>query len=86
MKQRRVDAGSPSFQVMLDRVKKVVQGALANADVPLQQVVSDLNVARSTSYTPVFQAAFSIDDVTFGAAAEALESQPSEVRGCFHCD
>lgn len=51
---------------MLGRVKKVVQGALANADVPIQQVVSELNISRNTAYAPVFQAMFVLGD--FGAA------------------
>ena len=48
-------AGSPSFQQLLLRVKGVVQGAMANADVPFTRIVDAAAVPRSSAYTPVFQ-------------------------------
>lgn len=60
-------AGKPGFTALLGRVKKIVQGALANADVPFQQVVSDACVPRSSAYSPVFQTMFMLDDASFSA-------------------
>lgn len=70
--------GNPSTKVMLGRVKRVVQGALANADVPFHQVVSDLSVPRSAAYSPIFQVMFIFGDASFDAdAAEHVD--PEEV-------
>ena len=57
-----------------------VQGALANADVPFQQVVSIADIPRSSAYTPLFQTMFTMEegvaespDVMAAAHAETME-------------
>ena len=81
----RLGAGKPSFAALLGRVKKIVQGALANADVPFQQVVGDVGVPRSSAYSPVFQTMFMLDDASFSATSpqgeEAEGADSVEVRG-----
>lgn len=64
---------------MLGRVKRVVQEALANADVPFQQVVNDANLPRSTAYTSIFQAMFTFNRVN---SAEADDAEPDPVEVC----
>ena len=65
-------------------MKATVQGALAHADVPFQQIVSDLNVPRNAAYSPVFQTMFALDndvpDPQDAAAAPADNAGPIEVR------
>ena len=39
-----------------------MQHALANADVPFQQVVSDAGVPRSTAYSPLFQTLITVEE------------------------
>ena len=47
--------GSPTLKTVVERVKGVVQSAVANADIPFYQVVDAANVARSSAYLPIFQ-------------------------------
>lgn len=61
-------------------MRKVVQGALGNADVPFQQVVSGADIPRSSAYTPLFQTMFTMEegvaespDVMAAARAETME-------------
>ena len=63
----------------------MVQSALANADVPFQQIVIDANVPRSASYTPLFQTIFTLEDASFdtsfeldGAAVDGAEARRAE--------
>lgn len=69
---------------MLGRVKEVVQGALTNADVLFHQIVSDLNVQRSSAYTPIFQVMFALGDASFGAA-DTEDAWGLQVCGCLPC-
>ena len=55
---------------MLGHVRKVVQRALANADVPFQQVVDDASVPRSTAYSPLFQTLITVDEGAADSLAE----------------
>ena len=77
----RPRAGAQSFVELLGRVKATVQGALAHADVPFQQIVSDLNVPRNAAYSPVFQTMFALEDNMFESQdAAADKAEPIEVR------
>ena len=79
-------AGQPSFRSVLGRVSKVVQSALANADVPFQQVVSNAGIPRSTAYSPLFQTLITVDEENADPLAEvaaAGEEEAMEVwQGC----
>lgn len=55
---------------MVERVKGVVQDAVANADIPFYQVVDAAKVARSSAYTPIFQTQVTLESA-LGVAAEA---------------
>ena len=67
------DAGSLSFKELLLRVKGVVQGAMANADVPFARIVAAADIPRSSAYTPVFQNMVSLQ--TEGAAQAGQDDQ-----------
>ena len=63
---------------MLGRVRKVVQSALANADVPFQQVVSNAGIARSTAYSPLFQTLITVDEENADPLAEVAAAGEEE--------
>ena len=53
----RVDlTGHPDLNTLIDRVKHTVTHALAHQELPFERLVEDLEVTRSLSHTPVFQA------------------------------
>jgi amino acid adenylation domain-containing protein len=70
----RVDAGgAPSFTALLARVRDRVAEALANQDIPFEQVVEAVQPERDRSRSPLFQAAFQL--------LEGLGEEPA-LAGC----
>jgi len=59
-------AGSPTFLELLQRAKRVVQGAIQHADVPFARIVEAARVPRSTAYTPVFQTMITLQGASSG--------------------
>ena len=49
-------SGDPRFGTLLDRVKRGTAAAFGHAEAPFARVVEVLKVARSASFTPVYQA------------------------------
>ena len=59
----RSDAsGDPSFRELLQRVRDASTDAIANQDVPFEQVVEAVQPTRDRSRSPVFQVAFQLLD------------------------
>ena len=79
LKEELGRAGSPTFKTVVERVKGVVQDAMANADIPFYQVVDAANVARSSAYTPVFQTLFTLANADGEAANTNEESQMGDL-------
>ncbi|RLT97984.1 non-ribosomal peptide synthetase [Ketobacter sp.] len=76
-------SGNPSFAELLQRVRKVTQGAFANQEMPFERVVEHLGVPRDMSYSPVFQVMFVLQNSTIdeefnlaGVNVESLHTAP----------
>jgi amino acid adenylation domain-containing protein len=54
-------SGDPTFRELLQRTRTMVQGALANHDLPFEQVVDAVQPQRDLSRTPLFQVLFAFD-------------------------
>ncbi|WP_254564071.1 non-ribosomal peptide synthetase [Oscillatoria sp. HE19RPO] len=55
-------SGNPSFEQLLGKVREVALQAYTHQDLPFEQLVEALHPTRDLSYTPLFQAMFSLDD------------------------
>ncbi|MDP9846263.1 non-ribosomal peptide synthetase [Streptosporangium lutulentum] len=55
-------SGDPTFQEMLIRVRTAALKAYANGSLPFDRLVSELNVPRDLSRTPLFQAQLVLHD------------------------
>ena len=69
-------SGDPTFTELLERVRAVVMGALANQDVPFEAIVDGLKLRRDTSRSALFQVVFALQNVP---PASAPPSGPLEV-------
>ena len=54
-------SGDPTFRELLDRVRGVTLEALAHDEVPLDQLVAELQPAREPHRNPLFQILFSLE-------------------------
>lgn len=58
----RVDlSGNPTFIELLRKVRDVCLGAQEHQDLPFEKLVEELQPVRNTSYSPFFQAMFSMN-------------------------
>src|SRR5437660_1276579 len=53
-------SGQPTFLEVLSRVRQVVLGAFAHEDLPFEKVVEAVAPRRNMTYSPVFQALFTL--------------------------
>lgn len=61
-------AGDPSFGEMLRRVRQVTLDAYRNQDLPIEQVLRALQVARRTDGNPLFRIMFILQNASIEAA------------------
>ena len=62
-------SGNPTFRELLERVRSMVLDAQAHQDVPFEKIVDHLQLDRSLSHTPLFQAVFALHN----APAQPIE-------------
>ncbi|RKH11913.1 amino acid adenylation domain-containing protein, partial [Corallococcus sp. CA053C] len=78
--------GDPLFSQLLARVKESALSAYAHQDVPFEQLVEALGVARDLSRSPLFQVAFSLQSTSTqppmlpGLRVETLDTQTGTAK------
>ena len=79
----RLDLGAnPTFMDMLRRTKQVTLDAYANQDLPFEKLVEELNPARDTSHTPIFQVMFNLHNEPITVTSPiGLEAAPEPIDG-----
>ncbi|MBV7246415.1 non-ribosomal peptide synthetase/MFS transporter [Streptomyces sp. MW-W600-10] len=74
--------GDPTFAELLGRTRETCLEAYAHQELPFAQLVSELNVERDVTRSPVFQAVLAIQNYAAAAPQEelALEVEPFGLR------
>ena len=73
----RIDLrGEPGFRALLARVRETCLGAFANADLPFERVVEEVQPERDLGRTPLFQVLFSLQGSAPSAATGLAPGLP----------
>jgi amino acid adenylation domain-containing protein len=73
--------GDPTFTELIGRTRETCLSAYAHQELPFAQLVSELNVPRDVSRSPVFQAVLAVQNYAAAAAAPGpLDVSPFGLR------
>ncbi len=72
-------SADPTFRELLQRVRHSTLGALANQNLPFEQVVDALNPERTESYTPLFQVLLVFQTPSPTLELPGLSASPFEI-------
>ncbi|HEX7242787.1 MAG TPA: amino acid adenylation domain-containing protein, partial [Longimicrobiaceae bacterium] len=73
--------GDPTWRGLLERVREAALGAYDHQDLPFERLVEKLNVDRSLTSSPVFQAIFALNPSLWGGARLELGDLSVELFG-----
>ncbi|TMP29964.1 hypothetical protein CWB99_07700 [Pseudoalteromonas rubra] len=72
----RVNTDFAQLDDYIQHVKQVHVEALENQDIPFEKLVDELNIERSTAFSPLFQVLL-LTHTEFGVQAQTLDNDPS---------
>ncbi|MYW08801.1 amino acid adenylation domain-containing protein [Streptomyces sp. SID2563] len=73
--------GDPTFAELLERTRETCLEAYAHQELPFAQLVTELNVERDVSRSPVFQAVLAVQNYATGRQATAGPGLAAETYG-----
>ncbi|MFG6107532.1 amino acid adenylation domain-containing protein [Leptothoe sp. EHU-05/26/07-4] len=76
-------SGDPSFQDLLERVRKVSLEAYTHQNLPFEKLLEELKLERNLGHSPLFQIMFSFEDtleLNFNAADLSIDISPIDTN------